>query len=550
MPQVMVAKDQWNILEQAWIDAAALDGAWRMLSPLDALRDAGSLRLLAASSPLDEFALHRFLSTLLYWKAESAGGVAALRTKLLAGGVPAEVIAALAAERGQFDLFDPARPFLQDPSAADPKPAKPVGSLFAEIATGTNIAHFDHSRDMKSPLCVPCVVRGVLRLVPWSQSGGAGLTPSIHGAPPITITPRGATLAETLGLLLVDVSAPLGSPTWSGTFKPRNLDKAIPFLEGLTWNPRRLHIPAPTVEGACQLCGARGPVVDRITYKKNESVKKPKGADGKSESLGWRDPAFVYSAKTSEPIRSSSESSGATAEDLRWLHGASAAASGAPSALSVVVPCTNPANNKTYDHRRIEVGALSELVQRRPAHHGADALPLDDKNNPLGEVAVGWKRSAVAPAVRTSIGRFVSAAVAALSDADWLLLRHALGRPMNDDPEAFAVFSAVYWRVRSGGRSSFRREAAWILLKLMALAPSHRRSVSSDALLAPLLEVLPRKQASRTRSEEAGEEPYPVAPPRGHALELALASAVDEQITRGTSIAWVELGAFLHNSSR
>ena len=122
----VVVKDQWNILEEAWIDAAALDGAWRKLSPLDALRDAALLRLLAVSSPLDEFAVHRFLMTLLYWKADSGGGVAALRTKLLAGVVPIEVIAAVASERGHFELFDPMRPFLQDPSAADPKPQKPV----------------------------------------------------------------------------------------------------------------------------------------------------------------------------------------------------------------------------------------------------------------------------------------------------------------------------------------------------------------------------------------------------------------------------------------
>ncbi len=541
-------KDQWNILEKAWIDAAGLDGSWRLISPLEAIAEAPALRMLAASSPLDEFAIHRFITTLMYWKADAAGGLSILRAALLKGTVPSELLAAISAERDHFELFDSKRPFLQDLAAADPKPAKPVGSLFAEIATGTNIAHFDHSRDLESPLCIPCVVRGVLRLVPWSQSGGAGLTPSIHGAPPIAVTPRGATLAETLALLLVDVSGPFGSPTWTGTFKPTSLDQAIPLLEGLTWNPRRVHIPAPIVEGACQLCGARGPVVDRITYKKNEAVKKPKGADGKSESFSWHDPAFVYSAKTSEPIRSSSETSGATAEDLRWLNGAAPAASGAPSALSVVVPCTNPANNKTYDHRRIEVGALSELALRRPAHHGADALPLE--KGELSDAAVGWQHPAVAPGVRTSIGRFVAAAASALSDADWLLLRHALGRAMNEDPEAFAVFSAMYWRVRVGGRSSFRREAAWMLLKLMALAPSDRRGLSSDALLAPLLEVLPRKQACRTRSEEGSGEPYPVAPPRGHALELALASAVDAQIARGASIPWVELGAFLHNSSR
>lgn len=543
-------KDRWNILEQAWIAAAAHDGGWDMRSPLQVLRDAASLRVIAASSPLDEFAIHRFLTTILYWKSDSVGGVAALRSALRAGSVPAEIIAALESERGNFNLFDPKRPFLQDPDAADPKPAKPVGSLFAEIATGTNIAHFDHSRDFESQLCVPCVVRGMLRLAPWSQSGGAGLTPSIHGAPPIAIIPRGTTLAETLSLMLVDAAAPLGTPTWSGTFRPRSLDCPIPLLEGLTWNPRRVHIPSPSENGDCHLCGAHGPIVNRITYKKNEAVKKPKRADGKSESFDWHDPALLHSVKTSEPLRSSSESSAAIAEDLRWLSGASAESNGAPAALTVVVPCTNPANNKTYDHRRVEVEALTELSRQRPAHHGATALAIDDGEAPFPDSAFGWPRQVAEPALRAAVQRFVLAASAALGDADWLLLRHSVGRAMSDDPEAFAVFSGVYWRVRSGGRSWFRRDAAWILLKLMALAPSDRRVASIGASVAPFLDMLPTRQAARTRSEQAREQPYPVAPPRGHALELILSATVDAEIARGHSIPWIEIGAFLHNASR
>lgn len=543
-------KDQWNILERAWIDAAALDGSWRVISPIEAIAKAATLRTLAASSPLDEFAIHRFLTTLLYWTADRVGGIRTLRDELVKGSVPSNLVAEILSERDRFNLFDPRHPFLQDPTAADSEPGKPVGSLFAELATGTNIAHFDHSRDFESPLCVPCVLRGLLRLVPWSQAGGAGLTPSIHGAPPIAFVPRGATLAETLSLLLVDVSVPLGSPTWSGTFSPTNPDKAIPLLEGFTWNPRRVHIPPPSTEGNCHLCGAKGAVVERISYKKNERVKKQKGADGKSESFDWHDRAFVSSSKTSEPIRSSSESGGAISDDLRLLYGAEAKSSGAPISVSVVVPCTNPANNKTYDHRRVEVSVLPELARCRPDHHGANGLLLGDRNNPLSEAAVGWQTPVVPPAVREVIRKFVASAAAALNDEDWILLRQAVGLSMEEDPRAFAVFTAIYWRVRAGGRSWFHREAAWMLLKLMSLAPSDRRNTSTDGLLAPLLEALPTRQSSRTRREQEASEPYPVAPPRGHALELALASAVDAQISRGASIPWVELGALIHNASR
>lgn len=538
---------QWNVLEERWIDAAALDGAWRVVSPLEALKQAARLRALAASSPLDEFAIHRFLVTLIYWKADAAGGLTAVREALLSGIVPPELLAAISAERGSFDLFDPKRPFLQDPAAADPKPTKPVGSLFAEIATGTNIAHFDHSRDMNSPLCVPCVVRGMLRLVPWSQQGGAGYSPAIHGAPPIAVIPKGVTLAETIRFSLVELSAPLGAPVWTGTFRRSSFDGKIPVLEALTWNPRRVRLPLPEFNGRCTLCGAHGPVVLGLAFKSNAAVRPDQPRNDDATPNRWSDPAFTYSEDSSRLIKSSSDAAAATATDigipLRAPDG-----TGSSSTFTVVVPCTNQA--KTYDHRRIEVRVLSELQQSRPSHHGADSLELADEARPLSDAALGWPTTAVGPSVRVSIERFVSAALAALSDADWLLLRRALGRSMNADPEAFAVFSGVYWRVRSGGRSSFRRDGAWMLVKLMALSSSSQREAPSDGLLAPLLESLPRKQASRTRNEESREQPYPVAPPRGNALELVLASAVDAQLARGASIPWVELGAFLHNSSR
>ena len=284
-----------------------------------------------------------------------------------------------------------------------------------------------------------------------------------------------------------------------------------------------------------------------ITFKKNEAVKRPKDDGAKAPPLDWRDPAFIYSEKYSETIKSSSESSAATAEDLRFLHREPPGSESAAT-FTIVVPCTNPANNKTFDHRRVEVGAIADLPQHRPTHHGADPRSLIEE--PLPDRSVGWRGTAVTPSVRTAIRRFVTVAINALNDADWLLLHRAIGRPMDQDAEAFAVFSAVFWRVRGGGRPQLRREASWTLLKLMALAPSRLRVIAPDAQFGSLLDALPTKQASSSRSAQSDAEPYPLAPPRGHALEVALAAAVENQVTRGTALPWIELGAFLHNSSR
>jgi hypothetical protein len=532
----------WNVLEQSWIDASTNRGEWRRVAPLDLIRAPQEFRAIAASSPLDEFATLRFLTTLLYWKAESAGGIACLRAALLRGEMPVAVFDAIAAERKQFDLFHAERPFLQD-SSVSLKPDKPVGSLFAEIATGTNIAHFDHSRDMSSPLCVTCVVRGLLRLVPWSQSGGAGLTPSIHGAPPIALIPRGGSLSESLAGCLVDSSRPLGTPTWTGSFRPSRPNAPVPLLEALTWNPRRVRIAAPTMEDQCRLCGTFGPVIGAISFKKNEAVKKPDGDDKKPKPFNWRDPAFVYREGKADPLRSGDERAAALSRDLKWLPDPMRPEDLARS-WCVVIPCTNPANNKSYDHRRIEVPAGADVRAMQVEHHGANGLelvghPLDRREVTHGSVAV-----------RAAVERFIRLSCGALDESGWLALRRSIGLPMHADPEAFAVFSAVYWRCRSAGRSALRRDAAWTLIKLLALAPTWSRSSTCNRILGDLLDSLPVRQASRRRSEAGSKSPYPIAQPRGLRLEREIAAIVAAEVAAKRCIPWLELGIYLNTMAR
>jgi hypothetical protein len=539
----LAEKEDWNILERPWLEVSTHRGAWHRASPLEVLRRSPELRALGASSAVDEFAATRFLTTLLYWKADAGGGIAKLRARLSTGEMPAEVVDAIAAERDCFFLFDPKRPFLQDSSIND-DPDKPVGSLFAEIATGTNIAHFDHSKDLSSPLCITCVARGMLRLVPWSQSGGRGLRPSIHGAPPIALLPRGVSLAETLAGCMTDPPGAVGVPTWSGTFRPDRPDGPIPLLEGLTWNPRRVRIPRPDQESRCGLCGAFGPVVSAISFKVNDAVKKIDDGEEKQKSYDWRDPAFLYRPAKSEPVRSSDEKAASTSEDLRWLRDARSPTPQGVGGVSVIIPCTNPANNKSFDHRRVALPAGADPHTLRVAHDGASGLELQE--HPLNLAERGRSSSSVGFAVE----RFLTASIAALQETDWIALRRALGRTMHDDPEAFAVFSAVYWRVRSGGRSALRRDAAWTLLKLFALAPASRRAVRCSRSIAEFLDALPARQAQRTRSDVHGKSAYPIAGARGSRLENQLAAVIEADLASDRAIPWLELGTYLNHAAR
>jgi CRISPR system Cascade subunit CasA len=183
--------DDWNVLTDAWLGVVDREGHSTLISPFDALRQSHSLRSIWADNPMDVFAGYRFLLTLLYWQAECVGGVEALRERLLGGKMPADVLNALNGQRDRFRLYDETQPFLQDPTL-DRKQEDSVGYLFAECASGTNVAHFHHGDDKAMRLCFRCVTAGLMRVVPWTQSGGSGKTPAIHNAPPIMLLCHGA----------------------------------------------------------------------------------------------------------------------------------------------------------------------------------------------------------------------------------------------------------------------------------------------------------------------------------------------------------------------
>ena len=75
-------KVYWNVLNEKWLDTMATGGQTRIGSPLEVLSSPSSFRCLTASNPLDLFAAHRFLLTLLYWKSDAGGGAEQVRKSL------------------------------------------------------------------------------------------------------------------------------------------------------------------------------------------------------------------------------------------------------------------------------------------------------------------------------------------------------------------------------------------------------------------------------------------------------------------------------------
>ncbi len=472
-PDTSVQPSDWNVLTDKWLWVMDTEARPMFCSPIEALREANKIRCIALASPLDNFSSHRFLMTLLYWKADAVGGLEPARKSLLRGRFPLGLLSAIRAESARFRMFDVRAPFLQDVSVLDGSHRSSSGaSLFAEFASGTNIAHFHHGDDRQMRLCVRCATLGMLRLVPWSQSGGRGLTPSVHGAPPVMALAVGANLAITLGLNLVPLDSEAGTPRWTGQFHPSAKDDKIPYLEAFTWNPRRVHLLLPRDSAVCWGCGRRGvDAVGPIVYLKNEATRKglTKGP------FVWQDPsAFYGSAEPYTTVKSTREQSAASDTDLLRLADVEATPKAAVVLLNpghdcwrLTIPCTNPANNKSFDHREVVLTDLSPESVRA-------AVPAYSRETEPDGVD-GWVEPLRTARIRGA-AQFVRTASVVLTHADWAVLSTAAYQSMCDSPAAFDILTGLYWSLRGKVLGVPSRNVAWLMLKLMSSVPTSART--------------------------------------------------------------------------
>ncbi|MDA1129539.1 MAG: type I-E CRISPR-associated protein Cse1/CasA [Chloroflexi bacterium] len=521
---------KWNVLTERWIESMEHTGGPKDRSPLEALAEANALECITAPNPLDLFAVHRFLLTLLYWKAEVGGGVVNVRESLLRGRTPRPVLDAIAEAVPSFNLFDQEAPFLQDPTCRSVKEnaRKSPGYLFSEMATGTNVAHFHHGQDKDTRLCPRCATLGMIRLVPWTQSGGSGLSPSVHNSPPIMALASGENLAVTLGLNLIPIDAPVGEARWSGHFVPSDKANYIPYLEAFTWNPRRVLLFPPEFKGGCSRCGRTDlPTLGRIAFVKNEETRSMKKRQ-KNIPFSWKDPSAFYNSDPNNQfttIKSGDEKSAASNNDLSSRLFSNRNTPQKPTVFEMnkghqgwilVIPCTNPANNKAFDHRMVELTSLTSEAIREEVHA--------DKQDETPEGLDGWRQPGRARSYQSAF-RFVKQATRVLNHGDWSVLSEAAYKSMQESPAGFDVLTGLLWPLRSTTRGLPSRNVAWLVLKLMSSVPSGARTLLSDATFSPLRD-LPKREAGQKTKGGSAPFRYPVSLPAGHRLESELRRAI------------------------
>ena len=216
-----------NLLEERWIPVLWNKGKYERLGIRETLMQAGRIRQIAASNPMDRLAILRFLLALLYW---CKGNPPADTDVPADGQFHSSWFAKLERHKDCFNLLGDGRRFYQEASA---RRRRTVTDLLQEIPTGNNFWHFRHSTDERDGLCPSCCALGLVRLPLFSVTGLPNLRSGINGAPPVYTIPLGRSLCETLLANWLPVKD-IGTPAWVDSHARPAPGKDVPLLIGLT----------------------------------------------------------------------------------------------------------------------------------------------------------------------------------------------------------------------------------------------------------------------------------------------------------------------------
>jgi hypothetical protein len=282
----------YNLLDEKWIPVLYRDGRWERVGIRKVFEDAGRIRQIAASNPMDRVAILRFLIALLYWCKGNPPDDA--RTNL---GIsfPAEWFQKLDDNKDCFNLLGEGTRFYQNDAYKGKTAEHTTNYLIHEVPSGTNKWHFRHSTDKVDGLCPACCAMGLVRLPVFATSGGKGMTagsgksPGINAKPPLYVIPipAGASLASTLRLSWHRIDTKMGTPAWEQANVQLPRQGEVPLLTGMTWLPRSVWLGDPEQpESTCVSCGKKGQVIRRCVFD-------GKGSSKAAERV-WRDPHVIY----------------------------------------------------------------------------------------------------------------------------------------------------------------------------------------------------------------------------------------------------------------
>ncbi len=291
---------EYDLAMMPWIPARTDDGT-AYVGLREALGEAHTLRAIQDPLPTSEFGIYRLLVAFVLDAFFLEPGIP-LDTRSLgelyrAGRFDSDRLDAYFAEHGpNLDLFGP-RPFLQ--TAGMEGADKPLAGLLPPVPSGTGAAHFHHGPEAAFAVAPDAAARLLTSLAPFMTAGGAGLSPSINGAPPFYVLVTGCSLFETIcrNLCGLDLRLSTGDepPAWRSDRTVGGARcKGSSYAQSLTWQPRRLWI-IPGEGGVCSLTGREAPVL----------VHAMKFGPGDSCDFGWEDPncAYQFDSRETDPAK-------------------------------------------------------------------------------------------------------------------------------------------------------------------------------------------------------------------------------------------------------
>ena len=289
-------RQTFNLVHEPWIPLIRSESGQREEVGLrEALVSAHHFRAVQDPLPTAEFGLYRLL-TVLVLDIFQLEDTEMLGDLLEAGEFSAARVDAYFTQwNDRFDLFSETYPFLQT-AGMDAEANKPLAGLLPSIPSGTNAAHFHHAQEGAFGVCPAAAARLLTTLAPFMTAGGAGLAPTLNGAPPWYALILGETLFGTLcrnAFVLDRQRLALGKPAWRNDEPLNSSERCIKadLLEGWTWRPRRIQlVPTQLVSGQPGSCAITGMVTPIFV----QSMKFAAGASCNFTLGGWRDPQVPY----------------------------------------------------------------------------------------------------------------------------------------------------------------------------------------------------------------------------------------------------------------
>jgi len=317
----------FNLIEEQWIPVIWRNGKPDRVGLRKALTEAGKIRQIAASNPIDNVGLLRFLLAVLQWcKPELSEDE---RTTLNESeGIPADWLTPRLGGKGEpaavFDLLGGGLRFFQDKSAAGNN--RPIGDLLVEFPTETKVVHFRHVRDKQYGLCPACCALGIIRFCVWANAyGGGRYTSAVNGPTPAYAIPQGTTLLQTLVMNWPPGRVSNLQPPWLSNDAPPadGLDTVSVFA----WRSRKLCLgDLYPMNEPCSYCGKAAQLIKQHAFTGN--WKPPFETKGQQKKFWDKDPHLVIEERTAsddadqDPEASSQERASTDSAAIRKKKGA------------------------------------------------------------------------------------------------------------------------------------------------------------------------------------------------------------------------------------